>query len=250
MVSLLAFRDVSRRLADGAYGVAMLDRVSFDVDAGEAVGLWVPRLEKGGTVLLRIAAGLEVPDEGAVCWDGHVLSDMSADERARFRRQDGIALMKGSWQSLDSTSVIDHVAQPIYSDGMKTSEAEVSARRALEQVGATRLAHKDVTQLGLDDRLRVGLAHALAHRPRLLLVDEPAVLRGLGESDDIYLLLRELHTRFQFAMLVASEDVAALRGLGRVLSLANGTLVTDSDDNLFHFPNRRDHHKDTQADAS
>src|ERR1700675_1182959 len=81
VMSLLAFRDVSRRLADGAYGVAMLDRVSFGIDAGEAVGLWVPRLEKGGTVLLRIAAGLEVPDEGAVCWDGQVLSGMSADER-------------------------------------------------------------------------------------------------------------------------------------------------------------------------
>ena len=86
-MSLLAFRQVSKRFADGAGEIAVLDRVSFEVEVGETVGLLCSR-RGGKTTLLMLAAGLIAPTEGSVLWDQEFdLGAMKPDDRARFRRR-------------------------------------------------------------------------------------------------------------------------------------------------------------------
>jgi predicted ABC-type transport system involved in lysophospholipase L1 biosynthesis ATPase subunit len=225
---LLALRDVSKRLADGVRGVLVLDGVSFEVGEGEVVGL-LGLQRAGKTSLLRIVAGLDVPDSGVVCWEGHDLAEMSADERARFRRLDGIALARGDWSVGEAIPVVEYIARSICGNGLRMGEADGLARRALEEAKVSDLGRRAVSQLGVRERLYVGLAHALAHRPRLLLVDEPAVLRGMNESEEFYALLHAVCRRRGSALLIASEDMAPLAGVTRLLHLANHKIHTESD---------------------
>lgn len=227
-MTLLALTDVDRRFLDGASELTVLERVSFDVQPGELVGIYGER-RSGKSTLLRIAAGLETPDGGTVIFDGVDIARLSVSGRARLRRRGGLALASGDSGPLASSEpVIEHVALPLTNDGLTLSESEGVARPVLEQVGIGALSHARADRLSLSDRIRVELARALVREPRLLLVDEPAVLPGPSDSRELYGLLRAL-AKSGIAVVIASEDTTALAGVQRFLTLSDGRLrSTDS----------------------
>ena len=238
-MTVLAFRDVTKRFRDGLREVAVLDGVSFELDAGETLGVLAAR-GSGKTTLLRVAAGLEGPDEGEVCWRGRDLAGLSADERARTRRHRGVALARGDWRPGDSKVVVEHVAMPLYAEGLGMERANACAWRALETVQATELGYTPTGRLGLAERVRVELARALVREPALLLVDEPAVLPRPKDARAFHALIHSLPKKLDLSLLIASEEVAALRGAGRIMSLDNGRLhSTDSRRKVINFPERR-----------
>jgi putative ABC transport system ATP-binding protein len=235
-VTLLALTDVCRRLRDGARELTVLDRVSLEVGAGELVGIFGER-RSGKSTLLRVAAGLEVPDGGTIEFDGADVGRLSISERARLRRRGGLALVSGDTGPLASgQAVIEHVALPLTNDGLTLFESEGLARAVLERLGIASVAHMRIDRMSVSDRIRIELARALAREPRLLLVDEPAVLPGPSDSRELYGLLRSL-AKTGIAVVIASEDVAALSGVNRFLTLSDGRLrSTDSRRRVIPFP--------------
>jgi ABC-type methionine transport system ATPase subunit len=235
-MSLLAFRQVSKRFPDGTREMAVLDRVSFEVEIGETVGLLASR-RAGKTTLLKIASGLIAPDEGEVLWDDLDLAEMGHDESAHARRLGGIAFARGEWRTGRSTSVLQYIAIPLYSGPLNMVEAEQRALRALELVGASHLGPRRTAELGLSERLSVELARAIVREPRLLLVDEPAAFRQPEEARTFYALLRSLPEKVGCALLIASEEVSALRGCKPMMSLSDGRLSsTTSRRKVINFP--------------
>jgi ABC-type methionine transport system ATPase subunit len=235
----LAFRDVTKRFRDGLRDIAVLDGVSFELYAGETLGVLASR-GAGKTTLLRAAAGLETPDEGEVCWQGRDLAKLSADERARVRRHGGIALARGDWRAGDSKFVVEHVAMPLYSEGLGMERAEACAWQALETVQATGLGYMATGRLGVTERVRVELARAIVREPALLLIDEPAILPQPKDAQAFHALIHSLPKRLDLSLLIASEEVAALRGAGRIVNLDGGRLYsTDSRRKVISFPERR-----------
>jgi ABC-type lipoprotein export system ATPase subunit len=235
-MSLLAFRQVSKSFPDGGREIAVLDRVSFEVEVGETVGLLASR-RGGKTTLLKIAAGLMTPDEGSVLWDDLELVEMDHDETAHARRHGGIAFVRGDWRTGRSASVLEYVSLPLYSGKLTMIGAEDRALRALEVVGASYLGHHDASELGLSERLLVELARAIIREPRLLLVDEPAVFRSPDAERAFYELLRSLPEKVGCAMLIASEEVSALSGCKPMMSLSDGHLIsTASRRKVIDFP--------------
>lgn len=237
--TVLAYRDVTKRFPDGLREIAVLDGVSFELHHGETVGVLASR-GAGKTTLLRVAAGLDPPDAGQVLWQGSDLAAMSANERARIRRHGGIALASGDWRPAHSRTAIEHVAMPLYSEGLSSERAEACALRALERVQASGLGYVQTGRLGLLERVHVELARAIVREPALLLVDEPAVLPQPADARAYYALLHALPARLGLSLLIASEDVSALRGANRVLNLDNGRLhSTDSRRTVIDLAERR-----------
>ncbi len=226
-MTLLALDEVCKSYRDGLRPRLVLDHVSLEIDAGETIGVLAARLA-GKTTLLKVAAGLESADSGSVCWEGHDLALMNADQRTRYRRQGGIALASCDWRTVASRTVVTHVALPLYSDGLKMSQAERRAYRALEWVQAPELGHRTTDRLGISDRVRVELARALVREPRLLLVDEPAVLPRPSDAREFFELLHGLPKQLGLALIIASEEVTALRGSHRVMNLDGQLYSTDS----------------------
>ena len=117
--------------------------------------------------------------------------------RARLRRRGGLALARGDSQPIASGEpVIEHVALPLTNDALTLGESEALTRPVLDQIGIGSLAHVVVDRLSLSDRIRVHLARAVVREPRLLLFDEPAVLPGPRDGNELQLLLRSLVAGF------------------------------------------------------
>lgn len=226
-MTLLELRDVSKTYRDGVGPQLVLDDVSFAIDAGETIGILASRLA-GKTTLLRVAAGVDLPDSGAVLWEGQDLTKMSADARGKHRQLKGIAVVSCDWHPRIAEPVVRHVAMPLYSRGMKADHAEERAYRALELVKASHTGHRTTDRLGINDRVRVELARALAREPRVLLVDEPALLPQPSDARDFFALLYELAKQLNLAMVIASEEVSAVGDAHRVMNLDGQLYSTDS----------------------
>ncbi len=239
-MTLLELKTVSKRLRDGAKEVVVLDGVSVEIGHGDVVGILGSR-RAGKSTLLRIMAGIETPDGGCVCFEGQDLGKLSVGARARTWRHDGIALVRGNWRPTSSNqAVCEYVALPLTAGGMTLAEAEAMARPALERVGALGWAHLATDRLSMNERIRVELAQALIREPRLLLVDEPAVLVNPQASRELYALLREVAKESKLALVIASEEVTPLTGVERAMSLSDGQLhTTDSRKRVVPFPQQR-----------
>jgi ABC-type glutathione transport system ATPase component len=226
MTPLLSFLNVSKRCPDGGREVLVLDRVSLEIDAGTSVGVYGAR-RSGKSTLLRMAAGIALADSGTVRFEGHDIAEMSAGERGRLLRE-AIAFMSvNDWRANPGESVVDHVATALGSEGLTMREARSRALSILDQVGVGAAGAQETTSsLSLTERTRVMLARALARKPRLLVLDEPAQMPNLGDRDRFYKLLRSATEERGMALLVASEEMAALQGVSVLMSIADGELCS------------------------
>lgn len=240
MNTLLSIENVSKVYPDGSEDLEVLRRVSFDLSVGAQLGLCgAPR--SGKSTLLRIAAGIERPDSGSVRLEGNDLTHLRGAARARLLRRATGYIATSDWRPIPGECALDHVATALGSDGFTPREARRKALRVLDLVGLPSARRRaTVGSLGISERARLSLARALVREPRLLVVDEPAIIPSLGEREQFSQLLRSVAEERSIALLAASSELAVLQGL-RLMSISAGELCcTDAgeDDNVVHLPFR------------
>ena len=240
MTPLLSFVNVCQRYRDGGREVVVLDHVSLTIDAGVSVGVYGAR-RSGKSTLLRIAAGISLPDSGEVRFEGRELAAMAPGERGRLLRRAIAYMAPDDWRANPRQTVVDHVATSLGSEGLTMREARHRALRVLEEVGVGAAGAAEMTaELSMTERTRVMLARALAREPQLLVLDEPALMPNLGDRDRFYSLLRSTARDRGMAMLIASEEMAALQGVGVLMSIADGELCsTGEQGTVVRLPGRR-----------
>ncbi|QOL80944.1 ABC transporter ATP-binding protein [Pseudooceanicola spongiae] len=197
----------------------------LDVAPGEAIGLSGPS-GAGKSSLLFALAGLAPQMRGSVLWGDTDLGSLSATARAAFRaRHIGLIFQ-------------DHL---LFEELGALANATVVAgfrpravRRALRLEAARRLsalslpeAARDVSHFSGGERQRVAVARALAHRPSILLADEPTASLDSANAERLTdLLLAEARDAGR-TLIVVSHDPNLLARMDRVLTMAHGALVND-----------------------
>lgn len=237
---LLSFEGVCKRMSEAGRQTLVLDDVSLCLDARSTLGLYGKR-RSGKSTLLRLAAGLERPDAGTVRFEGRDLAACSPGARARLLRGPIALLAPEAWMPSAGETVLDHVAVAAGSGGVSLRDARRRALAALDGAGvAGTCMRESAASLAPAERARVMLARALVRDPRLLLVDEPTPMPSLIERDRFCALVRSLARERSIALLVASEDLAALQGLGALASISGGGLCsTEPAGTVVRFPGAR-----------
>jgi ABC-type nitrate/sulfonate/bicarbonate transport system ATPase subunit len=159
---ILRIEKVSKTFVANDRTVHALDRVSLDVRRGEFISL-VGISGCGKTTLLRIVDGLEDADSGVLSLDGARLEGVSRDMSYVFQ---DINLLP--WRS-----VLDNVALGLEVRGVPKAERRERAMAVLDMVGLAAVAKSPPYTLSGGMQQRVGVARALAIRPKVLLMDEP-----------------------------------------------------------------------------
>ena len=212
MAALLSVENVTRRFG----GVVALDDVSFDVPAGEIVGLIGPN-GAGKTTAFNVITRLYRPDEGRIIFDGHDLLRTPVHrvvKRGVARTFQNVAL----WPTL---SVLDNVKV-----GAQARRGDRSAEELLEYVGLAGLAHRPAAGLPFGTQKRVELARALASGPRLLLLDEPAGGLNHEEVGELGRFIQRLRGDFDATVLLVEHHMNLVMGISdRVHVLNFGRLI-------------------------
>jgi len=219
-VSLLEVRDVSRRFG----GVLVVDRFSFDLQPGEALGIVGPN-GAGKTTLLNLIAGdLEV-ESGAITFEGNDITRLAAHKRCRL----GIGRTSQIPRPFERMTVFENVLVGATYGRSDAHNADEAAVESLRRIGMLPLANQQAGSLTLLQRKRLELGRALATGPRLLLLDE--IAGGLTEAEVLELVDLIVEIRSAGVAVVWIEHIvhALLRVVDRMIAINFGVKVIEGE---------------------
>jgi putative ABC transport system ATP-binding protein len=215
MAPLVQVEQLDKRFGE----VRALDRVSFDVEAGEWIAIMGPS-GSGKTTLINILGGLDHPSAGRVIVDGLEIGDLGERELTRYRA-DKIGFVFQQFHLIPYLTALENVMLAQYFHSI-TDEKE--AAEALCRVGLSDRMEHVPAELSGGEQQRVAIARALINQPKLILADEPT--GNLDEANEavVLKLLHELHDAGH-TILVVTHSQAIGNLADRRVELEHGRLA-------------------------
>ncbi len=215
-----------RKKLSGAGGDIHL-QIDCQMQSGEIVGIYGPS-GAGKSSILRMLAGLMVPDQGFIEVGGEVWLD--TDKGISLPPQHrNIGMVFQEYSLFPNMTVLQNLEFALEKGKDKTLLHEM-----LEIIGMQELANQRPQLLSGGQKQRVALARAMLRQPKLLLLDEPlsALDREMRKNLQEYIL--RFHRDFQLTTLVVSHDAAEISRLSeRLWVLENGGFVYDGEPNHY-----------------
>lgn len=216
-MALLEVRDLVVEFEVGERAVRAVDGLSFDVEAGESVGLVG---ESGcGKTTTALAIMRLLPENGRIAsgsvrFDGEELRDIKRGPFRRRRWTDFSIIFQGAMNALNPVQRVgDQVIEPImlHEPGVTRRDAWKRAGELFELVGINRDRRKEYPhQFSGGMRQRVMIAMALANRPRLVIGDEPTTALDVMIQAQILDLLERLRAELGLAMILITHDLSVV----------------------------------------
>jgi putative ABC transport system ATP-binding protein len=204
--------------------VRAVDGIDADIESGTSVAIVGPS-GCGKSTLLALIGGLESPSGGRVSVYGQDIGALRESQRSRYRR-DEVGFVFQSYDLLPFLTAAENVAFQLSLHGENDGRAR--SLELLESLGLEDHADKLPDQLSGGQRQRVGIARALAHRPRLILADEPTGELDSQTSTSVMDLLVAAQQRLGATLVVVSHDRRVAERLDRVLVMRDGRLAAPS----------------------
>jgi putative spermidine/putrescine transport system ATP-binding protein len=197
--------------------VVAVDDVSLEIASGEFFSVLGPS-GSGKTTVLRVIAGFERADSGAVWLGGTDVTGVPAFER-------DVNTVFQDYALFPHMSVLENVEFGLRVKGVAKSDRKNRAVASLEMVQMSNLAARKPSQLSGGQRQRVALARAIVNEPRVLLLDEPLGALDLKLREDMQVELKDLQRRLGITFVYVTHDQGeALSMSDRVAVFNNGRI--------------------------
>ena len=222
MSALLSVRGLGKRFG----GLTALDGVSFDVGAGQIVGVMGAN-GAGKTTLFSLIAGNARPSAGEIEFDGMPIVGLRPDQICRL----GVARTFQIVKPFPALTVLENLRTGAMfgrAQLRRVADADAASRRVLEDVGLEAAADRPASTLTLAGQTRLEIARGVATGAQLLLLDE--VMAGLTPTEVAQMLatLRGLQQSRGLTLLVIEHVMRALMELcGRIVVLHHGELIAE-----------------------
>ncbi len=203
------FERVSRHFG----AVRAVDEVSFEVEDGEFFAMLGPS-GSGKTTCLRLVAGFEEPDAGAIAIHGKAMAGVPPYDRS-------VNTVFQDYALFPHLSVQDNVAYGLMVRGVAKAERHARAEAMLEQVALGGLGRRRPAELSGGQRQRVALARALINQPEVLLLDEPLGALDLKLRQQMQTELKALQRKVGITFLYVTHDQQEALGMSDRLAVFN-----------------------------
>jgi ABC-type lipoprotein export system ATPase subunit len=228
MRAAIALSDAFRIYGSGPGATVALQGLDLTVETGEIVVVLGPS-GAGKSTLLRVLSGLERLSAGTARVLGTDLGLLDDAAAATFRAKHEGLLDQHYARSLSADLTCRHnVALQLELLGAAPGESLATADALLDRVGLGARAHDRPDMLSGGEQQRVAVCAAVAHRPGLLLADEPGGELDAANAEIVYRLLGELVHDSAATALIVSHDAAAATIADRLVYIRDGRIVEEA----------------------
>lgn len=214
MTALLETRGIAVQFG----GVTALSGVDLDVREGEITGLIGPN-GAGKTTLFNVICGIRQPTSGVVLYDGKQINDIPTNRRSAL----GIGRTFQRLELFTTLSVFDNVR--VAAELAGAEDAPAVASEQLELLGLSNVADMLAGELPTGSARLLEVARALASRPRILLLDEPASGLDDNETEQLGSLLRKLKWDGLTSLIVEHDMSLIMSVCDRIHVLNLGVII-------------------------
>ena len=206
--------------------VRALDGVTLDIQEGDFLSIAGPS-GSGKTTLLNLLGCLDRPTAGEVYVGDQRVSALKKNELADFRRCH-LGFVFQTFNLIPVLSAFENVAFPLILLGMKDPEDRRKRVEAiLSDVGLQDLMDRRPNDMSGGQQQRVAVARALVKEPVLVLADEPTANLDSKTAEDLLHLMRRMNEKRGTTFVFSTHDPLVVSYASRVVTLRDGTVVTD-----------------------
>ncbi len=218
--TVLTVRGVQRSFQVGQAELHVLKGIDMELKKQQLVMLR-GRSGSGKTTLLNMLGGLDVPTRGTIDFLGQPFHAMNDDERTHIRRK-SIGFIFQSYALLPMLSAWENVELSLRLAGTPRGEWKPRVQHCLELVGLGKRSSHRPFELSGGEQQRVAVAKAIAHRPSLLLADEPTAELDSQMGAQVMNVFQEIIRVEQVTICMTTHDPTILEVADHVYEMVDG----------------------------
>ncbi len=219
---MLVLSHIYKSYRSGKRDITVLDDLSLHLDKGKTVFLF-GRSGSGKSTVLNCASGLQKPDSGSVICDQTELTELCSKKIAGFiREKTGYMFQSGNLVSF--LNVYENVSFPLNLNGYSHKKLKKRVTELLTQVGLREASLALPGELSGGERKKIAFLRAIAHKPRVLFIDEPTANLDSASADNLMSMIQEISAIEKISILIATHDQGISSYADLIYSLNNGKL--------------------------
>lgn len=216
--------DLCRNFHSSANTVHALQSVSLQIPEGSFTAI-MGKSGSGKSTLLHLIGGLDRPSSGRVIVDGEDIYQLDNNGLADYRRRK-IGIIFQAYNLIEELNAYENIIFPILLDKKKPDRSYIEAL-AEELEIKERLQHLP-HQLSGGQQQRVAIARALAHKPKVILADEPTGNLDRENRLEVLALFQKCHEQFGQTVMMVTHDPDVGKLADQILYLEDGKIVGDA----------------------
>ena len=202
-----------------------LDRVSFDVEAGEFLAI-MGASGSGKTTLLNCISTIDTISAGKILLDGMSIADLGEEELAKFRRE-RLGFVFQDFNLLDTLTVEENIGLALSLNHQNPGTVQNRVREVAGKLGITDILTKFPYQVSGGQKQRAACARAMVAGQSLLLADEPTGALDSRASKNLLKIMTAMNQDMGATILMVTHDAYSASYAGRVLFLKDGRVFNE-----------------------
>lgn len=221
-MKLIKMINITKEYSIGNSTFKALNKVDIDIKKGEFVAI-VGQSGSGKSTLMNIIGCLDVPSSGEYYLNGLNILNLRERQLSKIRNNE-IGFIFQSFNLIGSLSAIENVELPLLYRGVKKSERNKLAKKALDMVDLSNRKEHLPTQLSGGQQQRVAIARAIALSPPLILADEPTGNLDVSSGKEIMDILFRLHKSGKTIVMITHDNKIA-QSIPRCIEISDGKIM-------------------------
>lgn len=225
MENIISLRGICKTYGKGDGLVTALRPIDLDIKKGEMLAI-MGKSGSGKSTLLNLLAGLDTPDSGEYIYNGEHMNTKNQNKMAKFRRTD-VGFVVQHFALIDEYTVYQNIALPLRYRRLKGVSTKQRVKEIAERLEIGEKLRKYPSQLSGGQAQRVAIARAIAHKPSILLADEPTGALDEETGKSIMNLFREINKEGT-TVVVVTHDANVASYCQRTIRLHDGNIIGEN----------------------
>ncbi len=222
MENIITLKGICKTYGKGDGLVTALRPIDLDIKKGEMLAI-MGKSGSGKSTLLNLLAGLDTPDSGEFIYNGESINTKNQNKMAKFRRND-VGFVVQHFALIDEYSVQQNIGLPLRYGKLKGTSTKKRIKEIAERLEISEKLRKYPSQLSGGQAQRVAIARAIAHKPSILLADEPTGALDEETGKSIMNLFREINKEGT-TVIVVTHDANVASFCQRTIRLHDGNII-------------------------